>query len=115
PSLADLPNARRQLPCQNGSAQNRHGARSFGRASLPTRRTTYLLFFKIFMFAGRVNRSSFRSLLTLMLSAYISKIFSPLRSRSTAKGHITPPPTSRYLENRVTSMSHCLSDGLRRL
>ncbi len=47
---------------------------------------------------GIRNLSSVRFWLMVTVSAKISKIFSPLRSRRMVKGHWTPLPTSRYLE-----------------
>src|SRR5262249_40899539 len=49
----------------------------------------YFAFGSSLRFPGRVNRSSFRSLLISTESAYISKILSPLRSRRTSNGHFT--------------------------
>src|SRR5581483_318213 len=105
---------------RKGLALRRLGCSSSAEEFSCTRRSAgsegdHFSFFNIFRFAGKVARLSFRFLLRVMLSAYISKIFSPLRSRSTAKGHMTPPPMSRYLEKRVASISHSLSVGLRRL
>src|SRR4051794_37025440 len=88
--------------------------RPCGAAAVKLPEVHYFAFGSILTLAGRVNRSSFKPLLISTESENISKILSPLRSRRMSKGHWTPPPTSRYLAKRLTSVSKSLYSGLRR-
>jgi len=66
-------------------------------------------FFKIFMSAGKVNKLFFEVLIDDQPNPNTSGRFFTVTLLWISKGHITPSPTSRYLEKRVTSSIFPLS------